>query len=777
MKIKTLYVRFYKSFNFDYLRKNHPEATPDLWDILPGSELFFPFVRVPLEQGITTVVGANESGKSQLLGAVKCLLTGDDIDPRDFCRYSQFFTVGEGMKLPEFGGEFTNLSETAVATVREIAELEASAKIESVHFFRMNHGAVVFVKNGAEWTEHFISDAQIEELQLPTYFLIDAKTPLPDSVPLAYLTASDKDNEARPRRKFLNWVENLRSNPQWFADTSSINKAAPKMIESYSTIGSSENEHLHKRLELAEKLLVEVAGIGKEAFEQLQTAVKANDGYANGIVKKMNENLANALNFPKWWSQDSEFSLTLTLRDFDLVFTVQDRTGSEYAFSERSGGMSYFLSYFVQYLSHVPSGGQEILLMDEPDAYLSMLGQQDLLRIFDSFAEPEDRLKTPIQVIYVTHSPFLIDKNHSERIRVLEKGDGEEGTRLVANAGRNHYEPLRSAFGAFVAETTFISNCNLMLEGQADQVLLAGISSFARRADSTGPTLDLNSLSLVPCGSAEHIPYMVYLARGRDVDTPAIVVLIDGDEEARKIRNELKKGYRKKKYIDDQLVIQTSDIEPNEVEVEVDIVREIEDLIPINLVKLAVQHYAEEVLSTEELSSFTKTVGEITVPKGQKVFKSAEKACGSADPQLKLNKVGFARAILDCLEHKADADLQTHTLRNFEQLFFRIEAAQRQAVRKNSRERTRRTLSRYVDAFLRDHQSSALRRDVMNLFEDIENQLTETTDESESARSHIRKISKDFEIGIEPGKAINNYAEFENRLKELPYIGVQDVQS
>lgn len=48
--------------------------------------------------------------------------------------------------------------------------------------------------------------------------------------------------------------------------------------------------------------------------------------------------------------------------------------------------------------------------------------------------------------------------------------------------------------------------------GQADQVLLAGISSFARRQGTTGETLDLNALSLVPSGSAEHIPYMVYLA-------------------------------------------------------------------------------------------------------------------------------------------------------------------------------------------------------------------------------------------------------------------------
>lgn len=85
MKIKMLYVRFYKAFNYDYLRKSHPDAVPDPWDVLPNTDLFYPFVRVPIERGITTVVGANESGKSQLLGAMKCLLTGDGIEPRDFC--------------------------------------------------------------------------------------------------------------------------------------------------------------------------------------------------------------------------------------------------------------------------------------------------------------------------------------------------------------------------------------------------------------------------------------------------------------------------------------------------------------------------------------------------------------------------------------------------------------------------------------------------------------------------------------------------------------------
>lgn len=109
MRIKTLYIRFYKSFNYDYLRKSHPNATPHPWDVLQD-ETFYPFVRIPMEKDITPVVGANESGKSQTLSAVKCLLTGDGIERKDFCRYSKFFSVSKDMATPEFGGEFTSLT-------------------------------------------------------------------------------------------------------------------------------------------------------------------------------------------------------------------------------------------------------------------------------------------------------------------------------------------------------------------------------------------------------------------------------------------------------------------------------------------------------------------------------------------------------------------------------------------------------------------------------------------------------------------------------------------
>ena len=105
----------------------------------------------------------------------------------------------------------------------------------------------------------------------------------------------------------------------------------------------------------------------------------------------MNRQLATQLNLAKWWTQDSAFSLALEAGEFDLTFTIQDRTGSSFSFSERSDGLRYFLSYLIQFLTRLRNRQDfEMLLMDEPDAYLSNQGQQDLLRLLQEFTVPTE---------------------------------------------------------------------------------------------------------------------------------------------------------------------------------------------------------------------------------------------------------------------------------------------------------------------------------------------------------------------------------------------------
>ena len=57
MYLKTVLIRFFKSFNYDFLRKHHANAKPSPWEDIEGA--WFPFVRIPLLKDITTIVGAN----------------------------------------------------------------------------------------------------------------------------------------------------------------------------------------------------------------------------------------------------------------------------------------------------------------------------------------------------------------------------------------------------------------------------------------------------------------------------------------------------------------------------------------------------------------------------------------------------------------------------------------------------------------------------------------------------------------------------------------------
>ena len=62
MRLHSVYARFYRSLNYDFIRASHERYLADLWDTTPEGD--YPFLRFKLRPGITTVVGANETGRS-----------------------------------------------------------------------------------------------------------------------------------------------------------------------------------------------------------------------------------------------------------------------------------------------------------------------------------------------------------------------------------------------------------------------------------------------------------------------------------------------------------------------------------------------------------------------------------------------------------------------------------------------------------------------------------------------------------------------------------------
>ena len=794
MKLHSVYARFYRSLNYDFIRASHEKYEADPWDATPDGD--YPFVRIKLRPGITTIVGANESGKSQVLSAIEAALTGKGFERSDFCRYSKFFGIHNEILLPEFGVEFTEISAEEVAYIESVSGHEGLQNVERVAFFRMNQTPKVrvYVRQKGKWTgpQHVKEPiAALAALGVPEPFRIDADVPLPDSVPIDFLVSG---NATAPlgRDVLRDLWDGFRKNSGWFASDASVTANAGPISQLFQPVRAATPNEV-AMYKLAADLIFRVAKINRDLIEELQDHVKKKNGYANSIVDTINAELAKALDFPHWWSQDSQFELFVSLYEFDLVFMIRDRTGRTYGFDERSAGLKYFLSYFVQYLAHEPrdDGRPEILLMDEPDQFLSSSGQQDLLRIFDDFADPSKEDRKPVQVVYVTHSPFLIDKNEADRIRVLEKGEHDEGTRVVTSNASNHYEPLRSAFGSFVAETTFIGNCNLMVEGPSDQVLIAGASRWLKTLGIAGrDRLDLNHITVVPAGGTRHIPYLVYLARGRDVDKPPVVVLLDNDKAGNDAKADLAAGgaYGDQLLASD-LVLQlgqgrlaglTFDNPHGLVG--------IEDVIPFEVAVLAASFYCKEFVPQIEplaLGLTPETVYPAAATEGEKPVKNLgtlrflEKAIAdeSGVETFHLDKVAFARAAVDVLTGSiagtvvADADSDTAAA-NFKLLLAEIAFRQRKAEQAESVEKISSRINRAKKDFTRTHPTQARREDVLALIEEIENQL-DFSPEAEHVRADMRGWHGRFELDSEPRKFVADFDGLMRALESLAYKAVR----
>lgn len=802
MLLSAVYIRFYKSFNFDYLRKyDRKRVTEYPWEQLDG--LFYPYVRIPIDPKITTVVGANESGKTHLLTAIEKGLSGDGIERDDFCRYSQFFTVEEGrMRWPDFGFEWTDFSDAVRAQLAAACDAEVPSTVTRFLLFRTNRSQLmVYLPSEGGYTPHAVVKPKGLFATLPSVFRLRENVALPESVPIRFLAqdeSADSGIAALPRDRRVDFMDAVFTHIRWFQTKDSVTQSAAEIsgaMSKYAAPASGGLEHGEWReaaeRELARDLIRKVANVDPEALNELLLALRdSRDAFANSIIDKINDELQARLNFPRWWVQDREFRLMVSPREYDLAFTIRDRTEKEYAFGERSSGLRYFLSYYIQYLAHEPKGaGREILLMDEPDAYLSNQGQQDLLKIFEAFATPDENETLPVQVIYVTHSPFLIDKNHGDRIRVLEKGVGDEGTRVVRDASRNHYEPLRSAFGSFVGETTFIGNCNLIVEGPADQILLAGAASYLR---STGTSdlenIDLNHITIVPASGAPHVPYLVYLARGRDIEKPAVVVLLDSDAQGNDARKGILRGGPKgKQLLKPEYVLQVGQLSDEaSLKASNSSLVECEDLVPLGICTTAARHYLREVCAADPdivdrvtpeaiLSHYSPSDG---------IFSAIARCLAALASDLHIEKVGFARAVMVSVaalasrrEHDRDAQaLLTMFEVNMKTLFRRLRGMQRDAERELTADRVSARVNRAKSAFLQDRSGSAKREHAFVLFEEIERALDNST-EADQIRLELQALRRDFRIDEDPAQPIEEFGRFRERLERMQYLGRLSTQS
>jgi hypothetical protein len=323
-----------------------------------------------------------------------------------------------------------------------------------------------------------------------------------------------------------------------------------------------------------------------------------------------------------------------------------------------------------------------------------------------------------------------------------------------------------------------------MVEGISDQILLAGVASYLRfNGASNLETLDLNRITIVPAGSASQIPYLVYLANGRDIERPAIIVLLDSDSAGAEARAELQRGgVRRRQLLKPEYILQLGDLTEPEVLRGQDTLVEIEDLVPVSLALKAAKGLAGVFWEADPLSfdQITPSTLQSKLGPGISLFDALGQCFREIDPNLAFSKTALARSVIDGLPGSEGLTLfTTEEIAEFESkmkvLFRRLCRMQHAAEKELTMDRVEQKVERLKKNFLRDHPIQATKEQVTVLLEDIEESLDDRV-ESDSAKIVIGTIRRDFELTENLLTNIGDYGKFRLRLEQLRYAGRQFSQ-
>ena len=178
-------------------------------------------------------------------------------------------------------------------------------------------------------------------------------------------------------------------------------------------------------------------------------------------------------------------------------------------------------------------------MLDEPGLTLHGKAQADLLRYI------EEELLPHHQVLFSTHSPFLVPTNRFDDIRIVEDvlEYPKEGHRRPIVKGTKVFEdtlfttkdtlfPLQGALGYDICQSLFVGKNTLLVEGPSDILYLQAFSSALKRRKRIG--LDAR-WTLCPSGGIDKIQPFVSLFAGNQLN---VAVLTDqGSGDKRKVEN------------------------------------------------------------------------------------------------------------------------------------------------------------------------------------------------------------------------------------------------
>lgn len=353
--------------------------------------------------------------------------------------------------------------------------------------------------------------------------------------------------------------------------------------------------------------------------------------------------------FRNWWKQGEYRFRFEADGDYFCIWVSDEKRTEEVTLELRSTGLQWFLSFYLIFLIESQKENKNaILLLDEAGLTLHPLAQRDLAVFFKN-------LSLNNQIINTTHSPFIIDSTDIDLCRVVYINS--DGYTVVSSDLRQGADKLNeksiyavhAAMGLSVSDV-LLQGCQIVIvEGVSDQYYFNAIKTFLVKEKMFTP---LQEIVFMPSGGVRGIAGIVSMISSKAEDLPYVIIDSDksGEDAKKKLISSLYEGDRQK-------IIEIKDFTNKEN-------AEVEDIIPFKFQERSINRlfnkledvYFEDAYKSEET-----------------LVRQVEKFAEENNIELAKGwKVDVSKDVKKQMSNKKKGDIDDEYVQNWKKLFLEL---------------------------------------------------------------------------------------------------------
>lgn len=509
------------------------------------------------KDNVTVLVGQNESGKSSILEALHCLLgqgmvSDDDLRAAapmpEMSIRCQIDAVEMVTALNDFAATNEILFEDTAPIELAIARLLEESK--NLIEMTMTWSRAKATKK-LEWQieidapiGEYIDQARqqhsdVKEAAAKKWILAGVESVTSTA------TSEAKEEEADDDEEDEESPDEDKKQPQAF-DSNDVAHALHQALP-ISTLFNPASGLLPNTVDIDDKY--QLTGTNRAAASNylsiakldIQRLLKAERRERQYLLKQATEKISR--DFNQFWTQtigrNRQLQISCEIENYGsdagdkvgkphLVFGISDGHSMLYP-KQRSEGVRWFVSFYLQLKASEVRGHRRIFLMDEPGANLHPKAQADVLRLVNS-------LSSGINIVYSTHSGALLEFPKLYRVHAVQRTgeDDDSPTEVIdahslSAASTDTLTPLMMAMGIDLSSQNVIKkHHNVLLEEISGYYYF---NAFWKLTNSKQPA------HFVAATGASNIPTLASMFTGWGLK---FIAVMDDDTLGRTVYKQLK---------------------------------------------------------------------------------------------------------------------------------------------------------------------------------------------------------------------------------------------